>query len=561
MTVDTNTIGIKYALEQAEGTQATGAPPTTLPAGLLARDYRYFAAEPNGDITFGGTPSTTVRAPISTDRQRRKGTVTDLENETGWTEDLTYSAFANLISPALAAHGDNAVVQEIASTGALATGNTYAVAALTAAQADLLHQHSLLWIDGFDAPGSNGLKLVTTDPADGAATIVVSDVAADDSSGGTVSLCGYRIPAATTKNWTYSAAAGTATLVSTGIAQTLMGAGLSVGQLVHIGSVASAGAADVSDLANGMGGGAGDLRYGYARVAGFSGNDTIVFDKLTGDSTVSTDRTDLAMTAAVTNLALDILFGDFLRNVPVDDSRFSRRPLTVEMTSPGLDPDRAGDKATTPIEREDYEYSRGNLVNTLTLSLPLTDKSTMQVAMLGRDVSDAQAKQNGTAREPDGANADRAPRLTDAYNTVLDFARLRVQRDRAGLTTDFASATLTIGNNLTGEKVLGFLGNRFVSYGSLEVGFAAEVIFASSAIPEAIRRNHTLTADFILKNGDGVIGIDLPTVTMGGGGRSFPENQKVTIAAELSSFGDAAGMNTSIGVSLIPVPLPSGDDD
>ena len=61
--------------------------------------------------------------------------------------------------------------------------------------------------------------------------------------------------------------------------------------------------------------------------------------------------------------------------------------------------------------------------------------------------------------------------------------------------------------------------------------------------------------DFVINNDDGVIGIDIPSHTLGGGDREFPVNETVLINTTAQSFGDST-LNTSLGVSIMPVPIP-----
>ena len=51
------------------------------------------------------------------------------------------------------------------------------------------------------------------------------------------------------------------------------------------------------------------------------------------------------------------------------------------------------------------------------------------------------------------------------------------------------------------------------------------------------------------------MGVDIPSMTLGGGDREFPVNESVLINTTAQAFGDPV-LNTSIGISIIPVPLP-----
>ena len=127
--------------------------------------------------------------------------------------------------------------------------------------------------------------------------------------------------------------------------------------------------------------------------------------------------------------------------------------------------------------------------------------------------------------------------------------------DEAGLTTDFKSLSLTLNNNANAQKCLGQLGAAFVTFGNFEVDLEMQLLFSNPRVINAIRDNETLTMDFVVKNDDGVIAIDLPSMTLGGGDREFPVNESVLINATAQAFGDPT-LGTSIGVSTMPVPLP-----
>ena len=170
-------------------------------------------------------------------------------------------------------------------------------------------------------------------------------------------------------------------------------------------------------------------------------------------------------------------------------------------------------------------------------------------------------------KEPDGdgyvlgvktgaANAAK-PVQVAAFNTSADIVRLRITEvDEDGLTTDFKSVTLTLNNNVSPEKVVGQLGARFMNAGNFEVDLETQLVFTDGVVVDKIRDNETVTLDFILKNEDGVIAVDIPSMALGGGDREYPVGESVLINTTGQAFQDS-DLETSLGVSLIPVPLPS----
>ena len=127
--------------------------------------------------------------------------------------------------------------------------------------------------------------------------------------------------------------------------------------------------------------------------------------------------------------------------------------------------------------------------------------------------------------------------------------------DEEGLTTDFKSLTLTLNNNVSPEKVVGTIGAKFINFGNFFVDLETQLVFTNEDVIQRIRDNATVTMDFVLKNSDGVIAVDIPSMILGGGGREFPRGESVLINLTCEANDDNS-FESSIGVSLIPVPLP-----
>lgn len=307
--------------------------------------------------------------------------------------------------------------------------------------------------------------------------------------------------------WTNS----TKTLSSTLLDFTTLG--LTVGQLVHIGGLTT-----TNQFAGGV---------AYGRVRTISTN-ALVLDKVTGT---------LVADDAGTGKLVDILFGRFLRNVAVDHASYIERSYQFEASYPGLT-DPSGTK---------YEYSLGNFANTMELNLPLTEKATVTFGFIGTDT----AVPTGTRKT--NAATPVLPVQTVAYNTTSGIGRLRLtQLDGDGLTTCFKDVTLTLANNVSPEKCLGTLGATFMNTGNFEVNLDAQALFTNSEVVDAIRNNETVTMDFLLKNDDGGICIDIPALTLGDGSKEFPINESVLINLSGEAFADPT-LGTSIGISLFPV--------
>ena len=199
--VNTNNVAVAYTTESALGVAGTS----------------WRLLEPNSIADFGATISTVARDPISRDRQRRKGSITDLDSAVGLESDLTMASFRNFIEGFCFATGENTDVTGIPSTGATGTGNLYTVASVTAGQSPKLEVGTLLWVEGFATPLNNGLQSIGTDVVTGATTIAVTgSLTTEAGASGRISFAGYRDLAATRPTWRWSMLNNQATLAKTG---------------------------------------------------------------------------------------------------------------------------------------------------------------------------------------------------------------------------------------------------------------------------------------------------------------------------------------------------------
>ena len=510
----TNNVSMSYSIESALGVAGT----------------TWTLLEPNGINAFGSKITTTARDPISRLRQRRKGAVTDLDSDIEFEHDMTMAVVRDFIEGFCFASAVNKEVTRLSATAAETTGDTFTgMTALTAGQAAKLAADTLVWVKG-GVSANDGLKSVATDAAATDTSLAVNENLTDDTSAYTISFAGYRVAAAATSTWTWDATNKIGTLASAGVGTALQARGLTVGQTAHIGSIASAGGAVQNAYENAA---ANDM-YGYARVKSISA-DAVVFDKVAA-ALQYTDATSPATD-------VDVVFGEFIRNVAVGSSDYLERSFQFELESPNLGTGGASQ----------YEYSKGNYCNTMKLSLPLTDKATITFGFTGTDTDVP------TATQKTGADSAASPDETAALSTTSDIARLRILgTDEAGLSTDFKSLDITLNNNVSPEKVLGTLGAKYMNTGNFEVDLDSKLLFTNPDVVAAIRNNETVGIETIVHNDDGVVAFDFPSQTLGDGARDFPVNESVQITVKGESFNDAV-LGTSIGVSLFPLPLTTSE--
>lgn len=478
----TNNTALSYAIEESLG---------TLPA-----QPEWLTAEPNSIGNYGATITTVSRDPISKNRQRRKGTVTDLDSAVDFEADLTLSHFETFIEGFVFAQ--KTAIPTFSVSDVTATG-------YTVASGGALTQNTLVFARGFVESANNGLKVVGA--ASTATEIKVAGLTVENPAPGnaTVEEAGFRAAA----NDLEIDASGN--LTSTTLDFTTLG--LTVGQFIHIG-----GANTLNQFAT-----AGNN--GYARITSITSN-IIGLDKTS--NTLVTDNGN--------GKEIEIYYGAFIRNVPTDDPDFLERSYQFELEYPNLD-NPSGDL---------YEYAQGNYCNEVTFNLPLTDKATMAFGFIGTDA------QTPTSTRATNADTPLAPNKTAAFNTSADIARLRItELDETGLTTDFKSIALTLRNNVSPEKVLGSLGARFMNTGNFEVDIETQLLFTNAGVADAVRNNTTVTMDFFIKNDDGSIAVDIPAMTLGGGDKEFPVNETVLINSTGEAFADPI-LGTSVGITIFP---------
>lgn len=493
--------------------------------GVLGGSPAWHLCEPNpGTIArFGGEIATVVRNPISPDRQRRKGGISDLDSGVEYEEDLTFSLIHRFAPGFVFAQPTNRRLQAGALFQSLAADNDpppagtdsgYTHSATTAAL-----DGQLLYARGFSPTGvNNGLKEVIAGSTTTATLIAtaLTDETPANTSGATLETAGWRF---TDLTWNDT----TKTLGSAGTNMTTIG--LTPGQELYIGGPTAA-----ERFASGT---------AFARVISVATN-AVVVDKLvnhlgTGFNGGGNQAAD----------AVDLLFGQFLRNVEISHASFLEQYFQFE----GQSPDLYETEPPTPVANPDaFEYSLDNLLNTFAISFAGQDKATVTLSFIGTDTEEPvdNASRKANASTPVVVVQD------NLFNTTSDFIRLRIEDlDETGLTTDLTEMTVTFDNEVNPEKVLAVLGARYLNYGNFLVDIEATALFTSPEVIDRIRNNTEVSMDWILTNGEGALCFDIPAMTLGNGGRDYPENETVKVNLTGTAHRDEL-FGTSIGISIIP---------
>lgn len=483
--------------------------------GVLAGSPTWKLMEPNDIGKFGAQITTVPRQPISKNRQRRKGVVTDLDSSAEFTCDATRDALLDFIEGFTFATmaglaGRSSVTDSLVANDDVAGAglNGFEHSALPAAYA----ANTLIFSRGFSKSVNNGLWVIdgpnsTTTVSAVTATGTIVDETPTAAQNASIAVAGRR-GAVADITWVNASK----TLGSTVLDFTTLG--WTVGQYIFLGGTTATNQFVGGTL--------------LGRIKTLAAHSTVL------DNTTGT----LVADDAGTGKAIDILFGRFSRNVPVDNGSYLERTYQFEATFPNLVNPGPGDK---------YSYSKGNYASQMELTLALNTKATVKFSFVGLDTV------SPSITRASGASAPINPVQTVAYGTTTDLARIRLAKvDDTGLTTCFKSLTLTLNNNTAAEKCLGVLGASFIDTGLFDVDIKSEVLFTESAVVDAIHDNVTVELDFLLKNSDGGVMFDIPALTLGDGSYKFPLNQAVTISLSGQAFADPT-LNISLGVSFFPV--------
>lgn len=508
--VKTNNISLAAAVE---------ASLATLPAQPV-----WWLQEPNDITTFGPTITTVSRAPISKNRQRRKGVVTNVESAVEFETDMTLEAILLFASAFIFASPTFQTVYSNTNGGLSGVGNLVSNDDVAGVGTEGFEHDALtsahiasriIFTQGFTGPLMNGL--FTVDGPNSTTTVTsinespgITDEVPGDGPNATMEVAGHRF---TDLTWTDA----TNIIGSAGIDLTTIG--VTLGQLIHVGG----NPAGTNEFVGGA------LR---GRIT------AITAAAITLDKVVNVGTGTLDGGGDVGASSVDLHYGQFLRNVPVDATDHLQRSFQFELEMTNLDEPGPGDE---------YWYAEGNFCNTLAFNLPLNDKATLTLGFIGTDTPAPVDARKTNAATPEDANR------TAGFGTSSDIARLRLTKlDESGLTTCFKQLTITLNNNVSPEDCLATLGATFMNVGNFEVDTEMQVLFTDSAVATAVRDNETVTLDSLLRNDDGGLGIDIPAMTLGDGSPEFPVNETVILNLTGQAFADPT-LNTSIGLSLFPV--------
>jgi len=493
--VDVESITLKFADESS--------------VGVLPGSPIWHEAEPDDIPQSGAEITLTARNPMSKNRQEQEPIVTDEDSGVEYVTDATMTSMMLWLDKFMYAQYTN---WDLIWRGIVVAATGYTIPAASANQAGKVQWaaggvESLFFARGYATAANNGIKVITADLGAAGTELTVSGLTAEavPPANARVDIAGARF---STSDLALTVSGTTATLVSAADIADWSTLGLFAGQEIHVGGLTAS-----EQFSAGA---------GPARIASISGA-TLNLDKIDPD----------LLTDPGTGDTVDILFGQFVRNVAVDanadGTRYQDTTQHSEISYP-----RSG---TTTF----YQYNAGLSANSIQLDVPLTDKVVMTVGMIGTTADDLTVTQKATGTLIQ-------PVAKTAFNTGANIANLRTDAIATADAVCFKSLSITMTNNGSPEKCLGTQGATNVNVGKFNLILEAQAWLTGLDMVNAIKGNTTVTMDWQFINAQGAIAFDLPSVKLGGGGKEFPRNQTVLINTTARAFEDAT-FGHSIGIS------------
>lgn len=484
LSVDSNSTGLAFAEE--------------LSLKTLPVTPTWYALEPNSYSKFGATFPSVSREPINALRQKKRGTITDLQASGELNIDLTQRnlirvlqgfVFANILEKAATIPFNGTA---LALTNTAVDGYTAAAGLLTPPQG-FLARHLVLGRNFANAI-NNGLGFVSAAIATKLTITGKTMIVETPGATANVQAVGYRFPAGDLK------IAISGNLVNlTNAATDMTTLGLSPGEWIFLGGDAA--------LNRWVTGVLGVINTGYARILSIATH-LIVLDLTTFAPALDADAGALQQ--------VDMYFGKVLFNATVAGN-IVRRTYQLERS---LGSDGVGTQA---------EYVTGAVPNQFVLNQPTASKITCDLSFVGLGYE----TNTGTVGLKSG---NRVAALGEpAINTSHDIYLTRLSiLDPATLnpTALFAYASdlkMTINNNTSPVQALGVLGGFNAAVGNFDVSGTVTAYFQSVAAVTQIKNNTDCCLTTIMaRNNQGMV-FDIPLLTLGGGENKVVKDKPITV--------------------------------
>lgn len=561
--IDSNVTGLRYAWERC-----------------LKELYPYpewKALEPNSYADFGKSVSTVARNPINPSRQRKKGTVTDMDANGGFNQDLTHNNTTDILQafffadarerPTTAPLSRRAATfssvdgtneeynfnnTKLSSAAIVSAGTNYRVGDVVSLSGGTDVDQAAVLRVGAVNPATGAVLAITVEDGGMYGALPASPAATTGGSGSGLTLNPTGADVATFVVGDLVLASGFGVAANNGLKEVVATASGVIEAAGIVDEAAPPAGARIDTVGHHFATGDIDVTMNGQlvrlesstvdlRTLGlipgewiFIGGDTAgsAFTRSRGFARVSVidedyielDKVswDAPMAESGAAVALEIYYGTIIRNES-DPALIKKKPVQLERT---LGRDANGVQA---------EYLVGAMASELTFNGAQADKIVLDLNFIACDVD----HRDGTQ----GVKAGSRPVLeaSDAFNTTSDFARIKlssVDPTTSNPVPLFAFCTdlnLTINNNVSPSKAVGHLGAIGVTAGTFEVGGSVTAYFVDMVGPRAVANNADITMDYILvKNQRGAL-FDLPLVALGGGQITVEPDQAVMLPLETNA--------------------------
>jgi hypothetical protein len=472
----------------------------------------WYEQEPNSYSDFGGEITNVARNPIDPSRQRKKGTVTDLDASGGFNSDFTQSNMQRLLQgfffadarekPSTAPFNGTAV----SITNVDGTSEEYDAAS----GLDVFSPGELVFASGFTVAANNGLKRVTG-AVSTALSVAESLENETPSANAKIEACGFQFAA---DDIDLVKAVDSITLTSTVADFTTLN--LNVGEWIFIGGDGAS--TQFANIENGP---------GYGRIKSISTN-ALVLDETTFDGSNETSSG---------SITLQIFFGKVIRNEKTP-SLIKRRSYNIERQ---LGEDANGVQS---------EYLEGAIPNELTLNVPQADKLNADLGFIAMDNTQRDGATGIKSGDRVGSSDE------EAFNTSSDVYRIKlsiVDPNTLNPTNLFgfvSETTISISNNVTPTKAIGVLGAFDATAGDFTVSGSINAFFSDVAAVSAVRNNSDVALSTIFARDNAGFVFDMPLISLGGGRVSVEKDNPIEIPVETNA---AEGPN---GYTLLSCFMP-----
>ena len=499
---------------------------------------------------FGSTP----KVVIGQGRRAQVGEITSKTVDASYSYHMTLETFTQLIESFLFSKSFRAETLKMDGVTGSVSGANYSniSPALDATSAAQLPTNALV---SFRKGRTVHRSVVTTGASSGDSTLAVDAVsqAVEDAGAGRLSSVGYQITSASiTANaftYTYDPVAtplATATLNQTGLGTALSNMGLRPGQRIHIGSYSQTSTRTQDIYENAMqrptsGSTANDM-YGWGRVKSIDA-DNVVLDNLELRLRLPAGNLTVTPTTAV-----NLMFSTSTTDLNPDNSNYLERTLQFELGT------RGRRSQAVPNPGYLYEYISNANPNTLAFNMASNSLVGMSAGFIAETKENIDPSVAGMSRK---TGADMAIPLVwcRAFSTTSNTTNLIVQgHDEVGISTGFRNTNLSLANNISRDDIIGSLNPDGFNVGDFIATLTSTVQFNNGKVLEAIESQQLSQIQFLLKNSDGAVFFDFPTVILSGGGRQFQLNAGIDISTPMQVYEDQ-DYKTTMLVSTVAEPF------